>query len=186
MNSSRGQGRLRHPSLYPKLTSVSGLGVERNLSVPVDESLPFEMISCDPGPDMGWCRWEIDSDAKKAKPLEFGHVELENDELLEWLCEQTPKVWVAEQYLIAPPQAARGYKHRWDKGETLQVQGMVRLRAHQTGSTFVLQQRSVLVPMAGMSGVPQDKGKSPFRHATSAYLHGYYFCHKAQLAIGVK
>jgi hypothetical protein len=118
-------------------------------------------LAIDPGGTTGYA-WMEDG-----LPVEIGEVPLAA--LKDWLDKQEPEFFVVETYIIRP-QGAGGFNHSWNKGETLQIIGAIKLHAASIGVKVYEQQSSIKKVAAGMFNLP-NKGS----HQMDAVLHGRYW-----------
>jgi len=118
-------------------------------------------LAIDPGGTTGWA-WMEDG-----KPTSMGEVPL--SELKHWLDEQKPEFFVVESYIIRP-RGSGGFNHSWNKGETLQIIGAIKLHAASLGVKVYEQQSSIKKVASGMFDIPNNGS-----HQFDAVLHGMYW-----------
>lgn len=132
--------------------------------------MSYELIAVDPGETNGWAQF-IDGECVK-----FGTLKWEN-EIFDWITEQSPNYWIVEDYIIRPEWAA-GANHDFNRGITLQVIGAIKLWARAGGAVVNLQQPSLKPAAYGQMGATYVKGKKNMHHM-DAIAHGtWYINHK--------
>lgn len=125
----------------------------------------MRFLALDPGAATGWAWFE------DAMPVEMG--ELQVDDFMEWLPQQSPELFVVEDYIIRPGGVNHNYQHQWNRGVPLQVIGMIKLYAHNKAIPIEFQQPSIKPVAAAIFSMP-NKGK----HMHDAVLHGKWWWHK--------
>lgn len=131
-----------------------------------DSSVSY--LCVDPGEEVGWASF------RDGIPLSGGQVRIWSD-FLDWLNEQTPDLWVVEDYIIRPPHVNRGWSHQWDKGLSLRVIGCIVNRAYVTQVPMILQ--STNDRDIGRQMLGDLKKVHEWRHFMDAIAHGIYYWH---------
>lgn len=130
---------------------------------------PIRFTAIDPGKFIGWARFENGTPITVGV-LEFGPV------FFEWLQEELPDLFVVEDYIIRPGTVQRGFQHQWNKGEALQVKGIIRYHGATRMIPVEFQQPSIQPMSAQRTGMPYKKGRS--NDINSAVLHGAHWWFK--------
>lgn len=131
--------------------------------------MTLNFTAVDPGGTTGWADFEDDT------PVRGG--EVSREEVTEFIVARSPDLWVVESYIIRPAALTGGYQHTWNKGEALQIIGMIKAMAQLKGIPVIMQQPSIKPMAAKMAGLPYKKGKKG-THMFDAMLHGTYYWRK--------
>ena len=137
-------------------------------------------VGVDPGKTTGYAVFEDDM------PIVFGEVKFEElDDWLDTMAGMKVELYVVEAYVIRPAHLqSSGYAHQWNKGEALQIIGMIKRESRIRGLPHPVMQQPSIKPMGyRLLGKEYKKGKKK-QHIQDALAHAQYFLHREKNPIG--
>lgn len=128
-----------------------------------------KLVAVDPGDSTGWAEYDIEA----KMPSRFGIVKGE-EEIWDWLDNESPDLWVVENFRVRPPKKAGWVPaNQWGEVFTIRVIGAIRFHARRSKVSVVMQEPNIKRVAEGWSGIKEKDGA----HEIDALLHGYYFLH---------
>lgn len=132
----------------------------------------MKLLAIDPGLHLGWALFE------NGHSTGLGTVE-GAIAIYNWIAQQTPSVFIIEDYKIRPAKVNRGWDHRWDSIFPAKVIGAIEFHANAYNIPVILQQPAIKPVAARRAGLIDydTKAKGKGVHQLDAYLHGMYYLH---------
>lgn len=137
-------------------------------SRPEKTSLGITVIGIDPGVNNGYAIF-VDGIINSFGTLQYGA------ELFDWLEEQSPNIFVVEEYIIQPKR----YDHQMDKGIPMRAIGAIQYQANRCGAVFALSPAAIKPGAYAHMGAKYIKGKRGMHYMDAiAHAHEYMLKHR--------